>query len=128
VRAGGHHLGREVAGHKDEKENGRPHGMDTLVRLGRLLEAKKQVAGAGGRRSAPPGPTCAPPTVPGLGGKAGPGRGPRGAVGRGLIFLLTKLGRLLFFTVGNTNHKSDSLLLTPFYLATPTSTHLRHHF
>ena len=47
VRAGGHHLGREVAGQKDEKENGRPHGMDSLVRLGRLLEAKKQVAGAG---------------------------------------------------------------------------------
>ena len=41
VRAGGHHLGREVAGQKDEKENGRPHGMDSLVRLGRLLEAKK---------------------------------------------------------------------------------------
>jgi len=48
----------------------------------------------------------------------------RKMAGRGLIFLLTKLGGLLWFAVDRltpiTHHP-------PFYLATPTSTHLRHH-
>lgn len=61
-----------------------------------------------------------PPTVPGLGERVRPGRGPLGP-----YFSFDKTRQVVI--IPGPSQKSDSPPLTPFYLATPTSTHLRHH-